>query len=107
MTKRVQGKTIKWEWTKGEYSGAIYQNTFHEDGKVTWKGIAGAEAGDSATEDKYSVEQVTDSVFMVSWLENIGDTVTITLNFENHTIFGVISNNKEWTVVSGKILEVN
>lgn len=105
MTK-VTGSTIKWEWTKGDYAGGIYQNTFHENGKLTWKGLAGGEAGSSATEDKYSVAEVTDEIYMVSWHESIGDTVTLTLNFKENSIFGVISNNTDWTVVSGKILEV-
>lgn len=104
---KILGSTIKWQWNEGDYAGGVYENTFHKDGRVTWRGLEGGEAGLTATEDLFSAEEVEDNIYMISWHESIGDTVTITINLTSNTIYGVISNNSDWTVVSGEVLEFN
>ena len=103
IMETIKGKTITWEWTKGAFKGGIYKNTFHKDGRVHWRGIAGAEAGKDGIEKEYSEMNVAENVFSISWLESIGYTVTVTLNFNNNTIYGIASNEKEWYPLSGVI----
>lgn len=92
--KSLIGKTITLEWTEGDNS--IYEVVLLDDTKVHWKALEGYEKGDEATEKEYSLKKVSENIYLLSWLEAVGYTITVTLNFNENTVVGIISNEKEW-----------
>jgi len=63
-----------------------------EDGKAN---------GKYAKEKKYAAARVTDDVYLVSYLTASGFTLTVALNFDQHTLTGFASNDKQWFPCSG------
>lgn len=97
--KSLIGKTITLEWTKGDK--AIYEVVLLDETKVHWKAIEGYEKGQEATEKEYNLEKVSENIYLLSWLEAVGYTITVTLNFNDNTVVGIISNDKEWYPKTG------
>ena len=116
----LRGKTLRFTFEEGPTRGASYDHTFRDDGTVTWHdGTAGKKAAtksskSKATADKgktkepptkYGSFQVTDDVYVVSYLSKSGYTLTVALNFETDELFGFASNDENWYPVRG-IFEV-
>lgn len=100
------GKTVAWEWVDGPFAGNSFQNTFHEDGTITWRGIEGFQKGNSETEKEYKAFDVAEDVVMISWLEDSGWTVTVTVNFSTMTNSGVISNETKWFANAKGVVQI-
>ena len=107
----IRGKTIRLIWTEGPTKGGTYEHVFHEDGTVEWRRTdqsaeksATGEAQKPAAPERpnYGAVQVTDDVFVVSYLASSGYTLTVVLNFRDHTVVGFASGAKEWYPVAGK-----
>jgi hypothetical protein len=100
------GKTVRFAWNDGPTRGAIHEHVFHDDGTVEWR-RAGTAAGYGAgfarkpERPKYADEKVADGVRMVSYRSDSGYTLTAVLNFGDHTIVGVASNERNWVPVHG------
>lgn len=103
ITNPLVGKTIIWSWTEGAFAGDKYELTFFTDGRIHWKGLKGSEKGKEGTDKEYRIVEVNNDIHMLSWLEEVGYTVTATLNLKENTIFGFVSNEKEWYPLIGVI----
>lgn len=101
-----EGKAARWSWHEGAYAGARYRITFNADGTLTWLGVAGGEAGDSATEKAYSAQEIAPNFYLVSWHETNGTTVSVTLDTVNNNIWGIVSDNDTWIQLAGEIEEI-
>lgn len=99
----INGKTLRWIWQEGMYGGNSYEAHFQQDGHVSWKITAGPDAGNTATANVYNVQQVANDVFVVSWLQTDGYTVSITINMTTKKIYGAVSARDEWYPVSGTL----
>jgi hypothetical protein len=104
----LRGKTVRFKFEEGPTSGSSYDHAFREDGTVTWRDPAKAEAktgsNSSSTKEpptKYGSFQVTDDVYVVSYLSKSGYTLTVALNFETDELFGFASNDQNWYPVRG------
>ena len=110
----VSGKTIRLSWTDGPTKGTTQEHMFFADGTVEWHWI---DADKVATGDakkaagkpdatperpKYAALQLTDEVCLVSYLSKSGYTLTVALNFADHSTAGFASNDKTWVPVRGK-----
>jgi hypothetical protein len=108
----IKGKTIVWHWTKGDYAGGIYKNTFNQNGTVAWQSLAGGEKGDSGIEKNYNIFNISDNIVWVSWYETSnekvkGTTVSVILNIKNKKAYGIISNGDGAVSLSGIIESIN
>ncbi|HEX6277908.1 MAG TPA: MoaF N-terminal domain-containing protein [Polyangiaceae bacterium] len=108
----LRGKTLRFTFEEGPTAGTSYDHTFSAEGTVTWQDPAAAKAAKSEDEGstkepatKYGSFQVTDDVYVVSYLSKSGYTLTVALNFETDELFGFASNDEHWYPVRG-IFEV-
>jgi len=115
----LRGKTLRFTFEEGPTRGASYDHTFRDDGTVSWhdgtaERKAGAKSSKTKAHDKgttkepptkYGSFQVTDDVYVVSYLSKSGYTLTVALNFETDELFGFASNDENWYPVRG-IFEV-
>jgi hypothetical protein len=86
-------------------------HVFHDDGTVEWHDAPGPQKGPpkdqqqkgaSAKErPEYAALRVADDVYAVSYLAASGYTLTVVLNFREHTTVGFASSSKDWHPVSG------
>jgi hypothetical protein len=107
----IRGKTVRFVFREGPTKGASYDHTFHDDGTVSWHDAAaakgsepeGAHSGEKKKEPptQYGSFQVTDDVYVVSYLSKSGYTLTLALNFETDELFGFASNDQNWYPVRG------
>ena len=108
----IRGKTVRFEFHEGPTKGASYDHVFHDDGTVTWsdaKADAKRDETKGSSSDKtkkepptqYGAYQVTDDVYIVSYLSKSGYTLTLALNFETDELFGFASNDQHWYPVRG------
>ena len=101
-THLVRGKTIRFTWTDGPTKGESHEHVFHPDGSVEYARLEDGKAnGKYAKEKKYAAARVTDDVYLVSYLAASGFTLTVALNFAQHTLTGFASNDKQWFPCSG------
>jgi hypothetical protein len=96
----VRGKTIQLKWTEGPTKGSTHEHVFHQDGTVEWHDPKSR--GSSAKEKpEYAAVRVADDVYAVSYLAGSGYTLTVVLNFRDHTMAGFASSAKDWHPVRG------
>lgn len=105
----IRGKTVRFVFHEGPTKGASYDHTFNDDGTVSWRDATStktAEAKGSSEKTKeppteYGSFQVTDDIYVVSYLSKSGYTLTLALNFETDELFGFASNDQHWYPVRG------
>ena len=104
----VRGKTMRWEWNEGPTKGKTHEHTFHEDGTVDWRDADAARKPGGASDKtktaervEYGAVKVSRDVVLVSYLSGSGFTLTVALNFDDHTMAGFASSAKEWYPVRG------
>lgn len=112
----IRGRTIRLTWTEGPTKGTTHEHVFHEDGTVEWHDAAAPKGGSpgkpqqgaSANERaQYAAVRVADEIYAVSYLAASGYTLTVVLNFREHTMAGFASNSKEWYPLQGTFQVVN
>ena len=101
---RIRGKTITFTWTDGPTKGDSHEHIFHDDGSVEYRKVE-AKAGKFTREKRYGAVKVTDDIYLVSYLGSSGYTLTVVLNFRDHTVVGFASGAKEWFPVKGQFEE--
>ena len=114
---QVRGRTIRFSWTEGPTKGSTHEHVFHEDGTVEWRAVSDENTQPSADEadrnrtsperPRYSSVEVTDELFLVSYLAASGYTLTVVLNFEDASIVGIASNDKNWFPLRGRLQAMN
>lgn len=107
MTAFNQGTVLKYIWNEGAFKGGEYRVDLLEDGKLRWEGLAGAEKGESAVEDSYYTTRLADDVYLLSWLEGIGYTVSLVIDVKANEVTGIASNNTEHYPLKGSLLELS
>jgi len=103
----IQGNTFEWVWDEGAFKGASYNVTFLVDGQLRWRGVSGPNEGKGDTEKKYSVNSISKNIQLISWQKKSGLTVTIALNFEDNSCYGVVSTGNEWYPLSGRFKQID
>jgi hypothetical protein len=109
LSDQVRGKAVDFIWDEGPTKGKTHRHRFHEDGTVTWEALAsGAPTSKSDVQDRpeYMASKINDDVCLVSYLSRSGYTLTVALNFVDHSIDGVASNDTLWIPVGGRFLMV-
>jgi hypothetical protein len=107
LASAVRGKTMRWSFTTGPTTGKTYEHVFTEDGTVTFTDVAEKKTASTAattpakSPPKYAAVDVVDGVELVSYLSNEGYTLSVVLNFRDHSLVGVASGNGQWHVVGG------
>jgi hypothetical protein len=97
----IRGKTIRLTFTDCALAGATREQTFNEDGTVSWRWLEGPEQGRSGNEPRYGAVRVADEAYATSYLSGDGVTMTIALNFEDHRFVGFRSNERQWDLLRG------
>jgi hypothetical protein len=98
MTNPIKGHTLRWTFEDGPTRGKTFEHTFGKDGSVTYK-MAGS---DQTTKEKhYEVELLHDDIVAVSYLTQKGWTLTVLLDYEDHTAIGFASNEDQLVVQHG------
>ena len=110
---RIRGATLRWSFSEGSQEGKTYEHTFHEDGTVTYRAIEdepnGAPASDAGSEGErpaYAAYAVSADVALISYRADSGFTLTVALNFADHTIVSIASNSEQWFPAAGTFQEV-
>jgi hypothetical protein len=99
---RVAGKTFRFAWKDGPTGGKTHEHVFNTDGSVSYGQVeAGAKPQKYTTEKQYAAMDVADDVVLVSYLAASGYTLTVAMNFANHTLIGIASNDKQWFPITG------
>jgi hypothetical protein len=96
-THRIRGETIRWTFTDGPLAGKTVEHMFDPSGSVTWS----MQGGKPSREHHYEVARCSDSVHLVSYLGTSGYTLTVALNFDDHSLVAFASNEKELVVQHG------
>lgn len=99
----LAGQTLRWIWTSGPTANQTHEHEFRRDGTMTWRILDGPAKGKSGDEKEYGVEEVANSVYLVSYLsQHSGFTVTVVLNFKEDSMVGFASNEKQWFPIAGR-----
>lgn len=115
LSNQVAGHTIRLSWKDGPVQGTTQEHVFHEDGTVEWHSVgtdtAEKKGGKDGTAKKaaekppekprYTAEQITEDVCLISYLSESGYTLTVTLNFKDDSTVAIASNEKTWSPVHG------
>jgi hypothetical protein len=107
--ERIHGHTFRWIWSSGPVKGSTHEHVFNDDGSVIWSCIAGPGKGHSSREKKYAAEKITDDVYVVSYLSSTGYTLTVAMNFADHSLIGFASGGKggkDWHPCRGTFEQV-
>ena len=104
--KSILGKKLRWKFTEGPTKGSSYDHTFGEDGSVSFAPADGPQKGKSSRVERVGVLPAGERVLAVSYLSNNGYTLTVVMNFADHTLVGFASNEKEWHPLRGTFEEV-
>ena len=99
----IQRKTIRFTWTEGPTKGKTHEHVFGENGTVTWHDAASPPTGKPAEAPEYAAIEIADDIYLVSYLASSGYTLTVALNFRDHTIAGFASGAKDWYPVKGTL----
>src|SRR5712675_2349615 len=96
----VRGTTMRWTFTDGPTAGSTYEHAFSKSGTVRFKTVGGgpdSAKGASAAKakkprkpeaPKYAAVRAADDAYAVSYLSGSGYTLTVVLNFKDHTMVG-------------------
>lgn len=102
------GKTIQHTWTEGAFSGGSFKNTYHSNNSVSLECVAGVMKGTKAEQKNYSARFISKDLWLMSWLEDSGYSVSIVFDFANKKVTGTISKPAgEFYPVSGTIDIIN
>jgi len=100
---RVTGRKIRFTWTDGPTKGETHEHVFHPDGSVEYARLEGGKPKGAYTREKhYSAVRITDEVYLVSYLAASGFTLTVALNFDDKSLAGFASNDKQWFACNGR-----
>jgi hypothetical protein len=110
---QIRGRTIRFSWIDGPTKGTTHEHVFHEDGTVEWHAVDEAferregraphapAASRKADRPRYYSVEVSDDFWLVSYLSSSGYTLTVVLNFDDGSMVGIASNDKNWIPVHG------
>jgi phenolic acid decarboxylase len=97
----ILGEVIRWTFSDGPLEGRSFEHTFHEDGTVEFRTVAGDTKGKLSRAKNSEVARVGDDVYAVSYLGPSGHTLSVVLDFRTSQLVAFASNEKELTVQRG------
>lgn len=97
----LAGKTIRWRFADGPVADWTFDHSFNEDGSVTWRVVDGPHQGATVREKSYAAVKVSEKVWVISYLAASGHTLTVVLNFDDHSMVGFGSNEKSRSTQTG------
>lgn len=118
----LAGQTMQWEFHDGPTAGRVYEHTFNNDGTVLYKQLnddgtdktpSTSSQADGAKDrastptpkpTKYASFAVGEGMHLVSYLSDMGWTLTVNVNTADQELHGFASNDKEWYPVTGTIV---
>lgn len=109
LADSLAGKTLRLTWTEGPTKGTTQEHVFYKNGTVSWQSVPAsdkqaseADKSEKPEKPEYAAMQVTSDVSVFSYLSGSGYTLTAVLNFQEHSVVGFASSQKEWFPVSGR-----
>lgn len=103
-SNQFYGKTIQHTWTEGAFAGGSFKNQYRNDNSASLECVAGGYKGTKAELKTYSARSLGKNLWLMSWLEESGYSVSIVFDFDNKKVTGTISKpNAEFYPVSGTI----
>ena len=97
----IIGEAIRWTFSEGPLEGRTFEHTFHDDGTVEFRTVAGDKKGKLTRARDSEVAQVGDDVYAVSYLGPSGHTLSVVLDFRTGKLVAFASNENELTVQRG------
>ncbi len=88
----IRGKTIQWSF-EGPMGGKTYEHVFAHDGTVTYRTVE-SEAKKTPTV-AYRVASITPAICAISYLGDMGYTLTAILDFNTNQLVAFASNERE------------
>jgi len=88
----IRGSTIRLTWTEGPTMGKTHEHVFHPDGTVEW----------GKERVPYAAMKAGGDVHLFSYLSLSGYTLTVALNFDDRTLVGFASSDKDWHPLRGR-----
>jgi hypothetical protein len=99
---RVRGKRLRWTFAEGPQAGKTYEHVFHGDGTVEYRAVEDGTGGAPGGErPQFAAYAVSDTVELVSYRAESGFTLTVALNFADHSMVGIASNSEQWFPARG------
>jgi len=103
-SNQFYGKTIQHTWTEGAFAGGSFKNQYRSDNSASLECVAGGYKGTKVELKTYSARNIGNNLWLMSWLEESGYSVSIVFDFTNKKVTGTISKpNAEIYPVSGTI----
>ena len=103
-SNQFYGKTIQHTWTEGAFAGGSFKNQYRSDNSALLECVAGGFKGTKAELKTYSARNIGTNLWLMSWLEESGYSVSIVFDFNSKKVTGTISKpNAEFYPVSGTI----
>ena len=98
MQNPIVGSKIAWKFEDGPTAGKRFEHEFKDDGTLTFS-MAGSER--PTVEKHYECSQISEMVFLVSYLAKSEWTLTSVLDFDTGKVTSVASNDKQLVVQHG------
>jgi phenolic acid decarboxylase len=95
---QLVGKTLEYDYG----SNTVYQVRFDSETVMTWTCIQGDEPGRSASET-YFVQEISDAVYFLGWVEADGLGVTQVLDLDSHKIYVYLKMHQNMTSLQGTV----
>jgi hypothetical protein len=111
LSDPLRGKTIRLTWTDGPTKGKTHEHVFHQDSTVEWHAVGAdgekADSGNDPERPRFADFPAGDGACAFSYLSNSGYTLTVILRFEDGSMVGFASNDRDWHPVRGTFEVMN
>lgn len=87
LYQRLQGKTLDLNYTSGDH----YHVTVLSDTQLRWKSLGVSDGGPAEETEAYTVKQVGQDVYFVSWMEQSGMTVSEVIDLGQGKVYATIT----------------
>lgn len=104
---RLAGRTFRFTWTAGPKNAVTHEHVFHTDGSVSYAPIESDRPPQYTTAKQYGAFEVADDVFLVSYLDGSGYSLSVAMNFKEHKLQGFAATNTQWYPVQGRFEELS
>lgn len=104
MENPLVGRTFQWTWERGFSIQPAFEVTFLSNTQKSSKAIAGIEYAAIHT---YDFAIIAPNIYFLSWLEDSGAVITMTINLNAMQVFGSFSTSApERFFMTGTIKEI-
>ena len=101
LSDAVRGKKIRFTWHDGPTKGSSHDHDFHVDGSVEYPASNAKKDEKWTREKEYSAVQVSEEVYIVSYLERIRLYADGRPELREPSHGGIASGVKDWYPVEG------